>query len=332
MAVVKNIDRWHGPNAPGLRRIFLIFADQVITADPLVLQPGTKWHELHLSDLDSSFGYDQKEVEPFAYDVSLSFPGNNEALAYIRNHFVGREFVLVAEDLYNELHIIGDERFPFTCRISGENSYNIRFSGKLPSAPTTLAELPEADIFPLARRFGPNPKGIRQVKILLADEVLYIPEPNEAGVITENPEVNEAGEVLAYYTGDLDTGYDLTIDQKEKGKILSHKLQLKMATGNLLVWIAEKFARRQLILIIEDLFGDAYIIGTLKNPLGVRVKCDSGGDAGFRGFTLTFEGETATPAYKFEGSLEPVPPPVPPPPAPTMMDFDPSDFDILDFY
>lgn len=329
----RNIDRLRGSNPPGLRMIYLIFADQVLSTDPLELKPGAVAFSLFTADLDASIQYNIKD-RAFDWEVEINYPGNNETLAFIRKHFVRRQFVVVTEDFSGRLKIVGSQRFPLNCRVSGELTYKLSLSGAAVDVSETILSIPETiSIESLARRKGPSPSGIRHVGILFADQVISIPDPDENDVITADPEVFDTAELMQYYTGDLSTTYDLEIENEDSGIIYSHKLQIKIAGEDpALEELVSRFRERQVILIIEDFFLDDYIVGSVKHPLAVRIKYDSGGDSGFRGYTLSFEGKTATPAYKFEGELAGVEPPVPPAPAPLMIDFDPNDFSSEDFY
>lgn len=330
---VHHIPRKTGSNPPGLQAIYLFFADQVISSDPLELKPGALAYSLFTADLDASVEFSTTVTAAYEMEISLSYPGSNETLAFIRKHFVKRQFLLISEYLTGEIRMVGTKNFPLSCKVSGDNVYKVSFSGLVVDNPQILLGIPDSvPVEALARRTGPNPKGILNVNILFADEVISIPEPNENDVIDANPEV-ETSELLKYYTGDMDSSYDLDIELEDAGVIYSHKLAIKIPDiDSGLDQLMARFRNKQIILIIEDFFQEEYLIGSVKHPLEVSLKYDSGGDSGFRGYTLTFEGKTDEPPYKFEGALTPVAPPAPPVPIPAMIDFDPNDFSSEDFY
>lgn len=331
---LKNIERPYGSNPSGLRMIYLIYADQVLSTDPLEIAPGAVAYSLFLADLDASIQYSIKD-RAFDWEIEINFPGDNESLAWIRKHFVRRQFVVVTEDFFGRMRIIGRRSFPLNCKVSGEITYKLSFTGSAVDVSETILALPESIVVePLVRKIGPNPSGVRHISILFADQVISIPDPDENDIITSNPEVFDTAELIQYYTGDLDTKYDLDIDNGDSGVLYEHKLSIQIAYQQdpALDKLISSFRERQIILIIEDFFLDDYIIGCKKYPLAVKIKYDSGGDSGFRGYTLSFEGKTYTPAYLFEGELAGVEPPAPPAPAPTMIDFDPNDFSSDDFY
>lgn len=325
---VIDIGELYGPNPPGLARIYVLFADQVTATEPLAIAEGATAYMLFSPDLDAKYDYSLKPAEAFDISLSIDYPGDSATLYFISKHYAKRQFILIAQLLSGEYMQLGTLDFPLNCKMSGTNTLRVEFSGKQPQAPMAI-DWPEGlAIEDQARKLGSNPKGIGYINILLADEVLSIPDPDEDGVISENLEVLDTTEVMQLYMADFDTQYDKTIEVDENGLVYEHKISVKVPHGYSIGWLRN----RQVILIVQDLWTDQYIIGTMAMPMTVEVKYATGGNSGSRMHTLSFSGKTSHPAYKFTGPLSPVEPPPPPPPPPEMVDFDPNDFSNEDFY
>jgi hypothetical protein len=179
---------------------------------------------------------------------------------------------------------------------------------------------------------GANPPGLVEVNIALADKVISIPDVNDNHEIISNLVLEEGASLYRFFTASLDASYDGVSKDSPDGEFFDHGVSFPYPQISPKIHkFLKKFDKtRELILIIKDLHLNSWLIGTKDFPIFRKVKESTGGDSGFNGYKLDFNGSTPDRALYFTGELIVTNPSEDD--SVTMVEFDELDFSDIDFY